>query len=74
MKLKLFFFFIAFEIVAVYLSCSDDDCFDRALMESHSGICPADCPGVCGCDGETYCNACIANSAGIRVVGNSPCP
>jgi len=27
--------------------------------------CPEDCPGVCGCDGKQYCNACGANAAGV---------
>jgi hypothetical protein len=29
--------------------------------------CPADCPGVCGCDGSFYCNGCGANAAGVDV-------
>jgi hypothetical protein len=29
--------------------------------------CTEDCPGVCGCDGQFYCNACIAAQAGIDV-------
>ena len=29
------------------------------------GACPADCPGVCGCNGSFFCNACDANAAGI---------
>ena len=28
---------------------------------------------VCGCDGKTYDNACIANSAGVSVAANGPC-
>jgi hypothetical protein len=27
-------------------------------------VCPKDCPGVCGCDGKFYCNACEAHRAG----------
>jgi hypothetical protein len=29
------------------------------------GGCTADCPGVCGCDGKTYCNACAAWKVGV---------
>jgi hypothetical protein len=28
-------------------------------------VCPADCPGVCGCDGKFYCSVCVAQSMGI---------
>ena len=37
------------------------------------GACPADCPGVCGCDGLPYCNACEANAAGVDVSATSNC-
>ncbi|MFT3764644.1 MAG: hypothetical protein QM820_03865 [Minicystis sp.] len=36
------------------------------------GGCPADCPGVCGCDGQFYCNACGAHAAGTDVSAG-PC-
>lgn len=29
--------------------------------------CPLDCPGACGCDGQFYCNECLANLAGVAV-------
>lgn len=29
---------------------------------------------VCGCDGKTYGNACIAGCAEIRIVTKGPCP
>ncbi len=29
--------------------------------------CFEDCPGVCGCDGVSYCNECLANAAGVTV-------
>jgi hypothetical protein len=35
--------------------------------------CPADCPGVCGCDGMFYCNACGAQAAGVDVSGLTSC-
>lgn len=43
-------------------------CFDQKLYDEYKDkACTADCPGVTGCDGKAYCNACIAASQGIRV-------
>ncbi|MCL4815012.1 MAG: hypothetical protein HND27_10250 [Bacteroidetes bacterium] len=56
------------------LACNkDSNCYDRKMKENHSGICSQDCPGVCGCNGQTYCNECIANSNGIKVIKKEPC-
>jgi hypothetical protein len=35
--------------------------------------CEEDCPKVCGCDGEIYCNACQAAISGISVADPSLC-
>lgn len=35
--------------------------------------CPADCPGVCGCDGYFYCNECGAHAAGVDVSFDTAC-
>jgi hypothetical protein len=35
--------------------------------------CTKDCPGVCGCDGKFYCNACIAHSEGIDDTTDTSC-
>lgn len=35
--------------------------------------CPLDCPGVCGCDGQFYCNACAANAQGVAVSPDQSC-
>jgi hypothetical protein len=36
----------------------------QGVCRPRPSICPADCPGVCGCDGRFYCNACTAQSMG----------
>ena len=30
--------------------------------------CTADCIGVLGCDGKTYCNECVARRNGIKII------
>lgn len=54
-------------------SCKEKNCYDAEMEANHPGFCTQDCPGVCGCDGKTYCNECIANSKGIAVVSFEPC-
>ena len=36
-------------------------------------FCPMDCPQVCGCDDQSYCNACGAWTAGVSVDHEGPC-
>jgi hypothetical protein len=48
--------------------------FDNAgVCVPKPGGCPADCPGVCGCDGLFYCNACGAHAAGVDVSNDTSC-
>jgi hypothetical protein len=35
--------------------------------------CTRDCPGVCGCDGKFYCNACVAQQSGVDDSPNQGC-
>lgn len=70
------FFILLFFIFCwiAFHGCGDEkDCYDPELEANHSGICTQDCPQVCGCDGKTYCNTCIANSKGIVVEHEGPC-
>jgi|GEM_PF-2060896 len=48
----------------------DNACGDGGAV----GVCTArprgcfkDCPGVCGCDGARYCNACVAQGRGLSM-------
>jgi hypothetical protein len=39
----------------------------QALCSAAPASCELECPGVCGCDGRFYCNACRAAQAGVDV-------
>jgi hypothetical protein len=58
--------------------CDAEDqvaCYPDApgICKPRPDVCPADCPGVCGCNGKTYCNMCVANTAGFDAVPGGPC-
>lgn len=69
-------------------SCdSDSECAEGEYCARQEGACgdsglctakPSDCdPGeapVCGCDGQTYWNACTASSEGINIRQTGECP
>ncbi|WP_437274458.1 hypothetical protein WME90_24735 [Sorangium sp. So ce375] len=52
-------------------SCGTFDTEGRCLPLP--GGCPKDCPGVCGCDHQFYCNACAAQQAGVDVLEGTSC-
>jgi hypothetical protein len=57
--------------------CDDNECGIADRLGTCKPIlnvaCPADCPGVCGCDGKTYCNECTAHVSGVSVRLTQPC-
>jgi hypothetical protein len=53
-------------VVLAFASCNK--CYDKELKKEYqNAVCPQDCPGVTGCDGQFYCNECKANQQGIIV-------
>jgi len=51
--------------------CGGDD--SNGLCVKRPQDCLEDCPGVCGCDGKFYCNACTAHAAGTDDTDDTGC-
>jgi hypothetical protein len=49
------------------------DCIDPGKINPN-GICTMEYEPVCGCNGLTYANACVARNAGLRSFRPGPCP
>ena len=61
-------------LVLIIGSCNKEhECYDEELETSHSGWCFDNCPGVCGCNGRTYCSECYAERNGIRIISDKTC-
>lgn len=47
-------------------------CIDPAKVNPQA-MCTMDYNPVCGCDGKTYSNACVAERSGVRTYTKGPC-
>jgi hypothetical protein len=45
----------------------------QGICKKRPDACPEDCPGVCGCDRQRYCNVCSANMVGVDTSNGTEC-
>jgi hypothetical protein len=60
--------------ITLYCSKPVGDCVAQGTCSERPSACALIFNSVCGCDGITYGNACLAAQAGVNVAGTGPCP
>jgi hypothetical protein len=56
-----------------YCAKADGDCGGEGRCMERPEVCLAIYDPVCGCDGRTYSNSCVAAAAGVSVAHRGPC-
>lgn len=68
MKTLLFYSLVVMGVLISACHKGEHACYSRQLEKEYKDkFCTADCPGVVGCDGKSYCNECEANRKGIKL-------
>ncbi len=56
-----------------YCAFAPGSCGGMGFCDVRGDRCPLDPAPVCGCDGNTYMNACLATRSGVSVASEGPC-
>ena len=68
MKALIILFLTVLSLTTVSCKKGKPSCYSELLYQQHKNdACTMDCPGVTGCDGQTYCNECEAHRHGIKL-------
>ncbi|WP_354579820.1 Kazal-type serine protease inhibitor [Hymenobacter sp. UYP22] len=54
-------------------TASSADCIDPSKIKADA-MCTMEYAPVCGCNNQTYGNACQATNAGVKTYTKGPCP
>jgi hypothetical protein len=62
-------------VLLAVTACNEDsgDCIDPSKI-NEKAACPYVIKYVCGCDGKTYSNSCVAENSGIVKWTEGKCP